>query len=416
MARISPLLAHHIAAGARLLPYGPADSGIELVESFAPFGLEYAALRTTAAMLDTPSRGIVRLAGADRIAFLQRMITGDMRGLNAWNSRRAFWLNRKGRIDADLLVIESASDQLSELGSSQSTLLELDAHAVTRAVETLGAFVIADDVTFDDLTETTHQLQIHGPASLAIVAQRASAIAGPAVLELADGQACSVHISTDRGAIPATIIRQDLTGDPGLSIFCAAAAASAVYEALSELPPSPTSPGGALQPRPDSQPRLARRIGWHAFNVARIEAGTPLYNIDFGPTSLPHETGDEVLGSRVSFTKGCYLGQEVVARMNALGKPKQRLVGLDLLDSASNPDAQPSTGSLVFSSDDANIPPVGAITSSGVSPMLGGRIVCFAMVKSANASPGADLFVQPSPGVPLAPAKVRERLRSWSRP
>src|SRR5439155_2357027 len=68
-----------------------------------------------------------------------------------------------------------------------------------------------------------------------------------------------------------------------------------------------------------AQVRL-RPAGWHAFNIARIEAGTPLYNIDFGPESLPAESG--VLLGRVSFTKGRYFGQEVVARMQSRGHSK----------------------------------------------------------------------------------------------
>ena len=63
-------------------------------------------------------------------------------------------------------------------------------------------------------------------------------------------------------------------------------------------------------------------------NAARIEAGTPLYNLDFGPTSLPHESA--IVDQRVRFDKGCYLGQEVVARMQSLGHPTQRLVSLEI--------------------------------------------------------------------------------------
>ena len=71
--------------------------------------------------------------------------------------------------------------------------------------------------------------------------------------------------------------------------------------------------------------------GWGgAFNIARIEAGTPLFHVDYGPDNLPHETG--VIATRTSFRKGCYLGQEVVARMESLGKPKQRLVGVGIVD------------------------------------------------------------------------------------
>jgi folate-binding protein YgfZ len=150
--------------------------------------------------------------------------------------------------------------------------------------------------------------------------------------------------------------------------------------------------------------RRARPAGWHAYNIARIEAGTPLHHVDFGTESLPHESG--VIGERVSFRKGCYLGQEVVARMESLGKPKQRLVGLRIAE-----DALPVAGSPVFElgADGAPGNPVGSITSSTLSPMLGASSVAFAMVRTAHAEPGTVLGV-PAEGV-RATATVQPRLR-----
>ena len=415
MARITPLLPLHTAAGAVLLPYGPTESQVHLVESFAPFGLEYASLRTAAAMFDAPSRGLIRVTGTDAHAFLQRMVTGDLRGLDARATRRAFWLNRKGRIDADLLIAQLPPAAAAPFGPGPGILLELDAHSAQHTVDTLNAFIIADDVALEDLTDATHQLQLHGPAAVALLAAHSHPLDGPPVAELPDGGATIVAITTGIGLIPTLVFRQDLTGDPGLSMICAAAAAPAVYEALSDLPQSPTQEGGAFATRQATPDRPARRIGWHAFNVARIEAGTPLFNLDYGPTNLPHETGDEVVKSRVSFTKGCYLGQEVVARMHALGHAKQRLLALDL-ETATAAASQPVTGSLVFSAADDSQPPVGAVTSSAISPMLGGRTVCFAMVKYAHSAAETALYVQPNADTLPLPAKVRKNLRFWSRP
>ena len=416
MARISPLLDHHDAVGAILLPYGPSESGVRLVESFAPFGLEYAALRTAAALFDAPSRGLVRVCGSERIAFLQRMITGDLRGLLSWHSRRAFWLNRKGRIDADILAIDLPAGGSPAIAAEPCVLLELDIHVARHTLDTLSAFVIADDVTIDNLSDSTHQFQLHGPAALALLAAHSSPAAGPLLIELSDGQCCSIRIATPTGPIEALVVRQDLTADIGLSIITSIAHAPAIYAAISDLPAPPTQEGGALAPKTTPQDRLARRIGWHAFNVARMEAGTALFNLDFGPTSLPHETGTETLASRVSFTKGCYLGQEVVARMHALGHAKQRLVALDFPTVSTRPTDQPVTGSLVFATADTGQAPVGAVTSSAISPMLGGKTIAFAMVKYVSSTPGCTLYVQPSPEAALVPVTVRESLRFWNRP
>ncbi|MDX9910759.1 MAG: glycine cleavage T C-terminal barrel domain-containing protein [Phycisphaerales bacterium] len=158
-----------------------------------------------------------------------------------------------------------------------------------------------------------------------------------------------------------------------------------------------------------------RPAGWFACNIARIEAGTPLFPIDFGPENLPHESG--VLDDRVSFRKGCYLGQEVVARMQSLGHPKQRLIALRLVgDNACDEHAntrQPVGGAHVFARSDAGGNPVGTITSSTISPMLAGEVACFAMMRYANSDPGAELTIAADGA--YVDAMVQPSLRFWSR-
>ncbi len=400
----------HAAAGAPCLVYGPEDAGVQVAVGFAPFALEYAAIRTGAGALDAPHRGLVAVRGADRHAFLQRMITQDVRGMEAWSIRRGFWLNRKGRIDADLEIIElpaGASPALA--GDAACTLLVVDVHAAARTVETLGAFVIADDVEIEDLTERTHAVQLHGPAACAVLAAHCTSGAD-AALDLARDRACVADIATPGGPRRVLVARADTTGEIGLSIIAAAGDVRAVYETISELPPVPDQPEGALA-RPAPGPRRARRIGWHAFNVARLEAGTPLYNVDFGPSSLPHETGPETLRDRVSFKKGCYLGQEVVARMESLGHPKQQLVALRVDAPSDGP--QPVTGSHVLA--DPTGQAIGAVTSSAVSPMLSGAVICLAMVKHAHAAAETSLWVRPTPDAHPQPARVQPRLAFWRR-
>ena len=119
-----------------------------------------------------------------------------------------------------------------------------------------------------------------------------------------------------------------------------------------------------------------------------------------------------MLDSRVSFTKGCYLGQEIVARMHSLGKPKQVLVAFSPGgDDATGPDGfprQPIGGEHVFLGVDPTGDPVGVVTSSTVSPMLGGKPACFAVVKSAHADTGTELAVHAEGAVLTGP--VREGL------
>ncbi len=308
-----PLKPLHIQSGAQTRTYGPEAAGIELVEAFDFVEAEYAAIRKHAAIFDQPHRATLEVTGGDRFSFLHSMITQDMKNMAPGQVRRGFWLSRKGRIEADLRLIE--------LGDRM--LIDVDAHNAAPTHVSLGAYIIAEDVAITDTTPQWHRLSIHGPAARALVAR--STDQADLVMRLEPNQALRLNL-LGREAV---IDRQDITGEVGLELLVPTDHAEKVYTALA----APHDPATRLEGRgyqPDPEGR-ARRIGWHALNIARIEAGTPIYNIDFGPSTLPHETGD-ILRDRVSFTKGCYLGQEIVARMDALGNPKQKLVGMKIED------------------------------------------------------------------------------------
>src|SRR5205807_8530340 len=106
--------------------------------------------------------------------------------------------------------------------------------------------------------------------------------------------------------------------------------------------------------------RGLRPIGWAAFNAARIEAGRPIFGIDFDESVLPAETGQ--FNRAVSVTKGCYLGQEIVARMHARQQVARQLAGIRM-----DSDALPIAGAKIF--DDASNE-IGGVTSSTLSPVL----------------------------------------------
>lgn len=388
MARTTPLLDLHHQGNALLAPYGDSTASTapapQLVEAFDPVEIEYAAIRTHAAIFDAPHRATLVLTGPDRLSFLNRMVTQELKGLAPHSARRSFWLNRKGRIDADLRIIE--------LGDR--TLIDVDIHAADRARATLEAYIITEDCAIRDESEQWHRVSIHGPAAAALVARLSSPVAGHPVADLLPDHVSVVSIAGAQGIVD----RWDMTGDLGLHLLVPAPAAAAVYQALS-TPWSPDS-GKTFAPTTD----LARRIGWHALNIARIEAGTPLYYADFGPDSLPAETGDETLADRVSFKKGCYLGQEVVARMHALGHPKQKLMGLKIdlppvdtgrKDMFGLPEMpQAVTGTRVLAADAPDALTIGAVTSSCMSPLLGQAHIAIAMIKFANARPDEKVFLQ----------------------
>ena len=361
------------------LPYGPADDSeatCELVAAYGPVEPEYASLRRDCGLLDAPHRTIIELTGPERLDFLDRMLTQQLGSLPVGAVTNSFWLNRKGRVVADLLVANL----------SDRTLLELDVHAADETLATLDAFLFTEDVEMALLQESHVELRLHGPLSLA------------AVTELAhegDSTPLEGARSAVLGEVPVLMFRSDDTGEPGVVLICKREDVQTLWSRLLEW----TASEGDRRIRP---------IGWEAFNAARIEGGTPLFNIDFGSDCMPHETG--LLEERVSFNKGCYLGQEIVARMQNLGQPRQILRALNLED-----DRLPVSGTQVFAALDGADgqvqmgPQVGVITSSTISPMLGARPIAFAMLRYDYAPVGARVLLA-ADGEPLL-ASVRDGLR-----
>lgn len=401
MARVSPLLDQLQRAEPAVEAYGPhtedADD-IVMVQTFGPLEAEYGALRKGAVLLDQPHRATLEATGPDRLDFLNRMLTQELKGFADGEVRRAFWLNRKGRIDADLRLLNLPG----------RLLIDVDAHAARTALDGLSAYIITEDVTLADRTGAMHRLALHGPAAAALLAAVVET-GSDAVAALAPGRIAIVRIA---GA-EVVVDRWDTAGEIGLELLVPTAAAVAVYNALLQAGSHPERPLPGF-------PRLAfRPAGWAAWNIARIEAGTPVFLLDFSPDNLPAETG--VLDDRVSFKKGCYLGQEIVARMHALGAPKQRLVALRVTDpaaamrvAAADPTAesvadlprQPESGAPVHAPGVAE--PVGRITSSTFSPRRSGQPSCFAMLRSKHAAPGSALEVE-AEGARL-PCVVQARL------
>lgn len=368
MARVSPLRTAHEEAGATFMVYGPAEADVRVPASFAELELEYASIRKHAALLDQPQRGTLLITGTDRIEFLNRMVTQELRGLGAGDVRRSFWLNRKGRIDADLRLIE--------LGDRM--LVDVDVLAAGRTVKGLTDFVITEDVTIGDASESMHHLGLHGPQAIEVLQD-----AG-----LSDPPEPGHAVSGPVAGREVIVFREDACAEKGFEILAPAEHAPAVRRALLRA----GSEGSSGRP-------TVREIGWHAYNIARIEAGTPLYQIDFGPESLPHETG--VIADRVSFKKGCYLGQEVVARMESRGHSKRTLVALRCEapagpSGASSPlDApQPVSGSQIFATEAPDAAPIGVVTSSTPSPRHSLAVICFAAVKPEHRAPGTRLLVE----------------------
>ncbi len=374
---MNPLLTQHNAANAETQPYDQ----IEIVSTFGQPQAEYAAIRKSAGLIDLPQRGLLELTGKDRHAFLNNLISNQTfdktvkTPLPAGTVRYAFLLNLKGRVALDMNVIE--------LGDR--TLLDLDVRLVDMLAKLLDRYLFAEQVKITSKVGALHQIALHGPKVDEILA--------------IEGLGAAEAVSSQRLiGIDIILWRKNLCGVPGVNLILPANQAITIWNHLIERH------GGEIE----LGKRLLRPVGWAAFNAARIEAGTPIFGIDFELAEpsipgakpkpdddaaprpqgvLPAETG--LLDQAVSFTKGCYLGQEIVARMHARGQVARKLVGLKVED-----DALPIAGEHVFDEQENQI---GVITSSTMSPVLSDAAIALALVRKPHFDPG-KIVVVPAEG------------------
>ncbi|MEQ8769995.1 MAG: glycine cleavage T C-terminal barrel domain-containing protein [Phycisphaerales bacterium] len=394
MAHPSPLHDRHTAADAMLLPYGPPESPIDVPGAFDALELEYAALRKGCVLVDAPHRATIEVTGTDRLTFLDAMITQRTRDLAPFTTRRSFWLTKQGRIVADL--------RLTQLPDRM--LIDVDPFAIDETLKTLDQYLFAEDAELVDATASLHPLWLMGPTSARWLELAAVHAEGPAPADLEPDQACLVRVA---GA-DVVVERTDLVGDLGFELTLPADSTALVWDALAEVgvhpPINPETGQPTAEPTPTQSEIRGRPAGWLAINTARIEAGVPLFNVDFGTSSLPGESG--VLRDRVDFKKGCYLGQEIVARMDSRGALKQRVAAVRFEGAE-----VPASGVQLHAEDDA---PVGVVTSSTLSPMLGSVPIALATIKQAALEPGTKVTALTPAG--RATGVVQPELAQWRRP
>jgi folate-binding protein YgfZ len=279
----------------------------------APTDLEsdYRLLREAAGMLDG-QRGVVELAGPDAVEYLQGQLTNDVAALAPGRGCYALLLNPKGRILADARVL---------MLSPETLRLDTEPEALGELLSNLTMYKIGRQVAVTDRSAEWELISLIGPQ-----ARDRAGLAVPA----AENSFAESELDGVRTLSIAT--------DTGLDVAYAPADRARIRDAL------------AL--------RGAEPVGMAAAEVLRIERGRPRFGIDMGADNLPGELGLEQRA--VSFSKGCYVGQEPVARMYHRGHPNRHLRGLRV--SAPVHREEP-----VWSGERR----VGAVTSAGVSPGRG---------------------------------------------
>jgi tRNA-modifying protein YgfZ len=321
----TPLIEAHRAAGARLAEY----EGCVLPESFSDLEREYRAARESVAIFDTNWHAIITLAGRDRVKYLHNISSNDIKSLAEGRGTLALLLNPQGHILAELEVYALPEKLLVLSHVSQRE----------RTVATLKKYVIGSQVQIEDLTERMGSIGVEGPRAAEIVKRACGVTLG----ELTD---LSIEEIT-MDAVPCYVLRRSHFGEIGAEIIAPRAALPALWQRLlAEV----QAVGGVP-------------IGMAAFHALRLEAGVPFFPVDFNDAMIPHEAAVET--THISFTKGCYTGQEIVERVRSRGHVNRRRVSLKF--SVGTP---PAPGTKLR----ANGAEVGYVTSAAFSPGAGAAI------------------------------------------
>lgn len=302
-----------------------------------PLADEYRALRNGCGLLDrSEAVGRLELVGADRHRFLNAYVTCDVKALSPGQGAYGFFTNPQGRILSDMVVLAHEDRLWLEVAPGRERML----------ADHLKKYILADRVevrTLDDMVPLT------------LIGPRAGEALASAERPSGDWQHARVMV---RGT-EVTLVRSGRLGAEAYTLWVSASIASHL--------------AGDLLENPEVKP-----AGLEAWDILRTEAGIPRFGMDFGEENFPQETGAE---EAVSYTKGCYLGQEVVARIHYRGGVQKILRGL-VFDSG----AIPAHGTpLLFEGREAGL--VGtALGSLGLGHPIG-----LAILHRRAAEPGTQL-------------------------
>ena len=291
---------------------------------------QYRQLREECGLLDRSERGKLIVSGSEAAEYLQGQLTNEVEALEPGEGQYAALLDRKGHMQADMRVLRTGSDEL---------WIDTEAEALPAALRHLEMYKIGREVAIADLTAERVILSLIGPRSVEV--------AGTAALPEHANEAAKV------GGVECLAVG---TAE-GIDLIAKAGDAANLREALTGA--------GAVE------------VGSEAAEVVRIEAGVPRFGAEMSTETMPAEAG--IVERAVSFTKGCYIGQEPVARLHYKGRPNRHLRGLELSGPA------PSGASLRLGEKE-----VGRVGSACLSPARGP--IALAIVRR-EAEPGAELAV-----------------------
>lgn len=341
----SPLHNLHVQLGATF----EEISGSSVPAHYGQVTVEHAAVRQAAGLSDLSHRGKIRVTGDDRIKWLQSIISNDLLPLQAGQGRYSSFLTHKGKMLGYFRVyVQSDAVWIEDVGEVGDTTF----HALRKFL------LYGTKAKMENCTDSWGLLVVSGPRSAEVV----TAAFGTDVrsLDLLHMLSCTI------GGQPAWLIRTEETGEQDFEVLIPSEGLTAAWEQL-------MSAGSTFGLKP---------VGAQAREALRIEAGLPKAGPDLNEEIVPPEANLE--GKAFSLSKGCYPGQEVVARMDTYGNVRRHLVGLILQDKT-----VPPKGSKLFSGERE----VGWISSAAFSPQRN-AVLAFAFPLRDFSAPDTNLTVE----------------------
>jgi folate-binding protein YgfZ len=270
----NPLGLHHEKMGAQL------EQG-RIPLSYTSPAEEYWAVRNHSGVADLSHLGLLRITGKDRLPFLNGLLTNELLKLNEGTGVRSALLNTKARVLADLYIYAREDDLIVDVGDAAGASVK----------DILDRFIITEDVQVKDVTSSFVHLTLQGPQAT----QSSRELLSVSFADLKSLQHKMIG--------PTMIAVRDRTGQSGYDMIIPNDEAEAVWQGFLLKGVTP--------------------VGQDALEVLRLEAGYPRYGYDVDENTIILEAGFK---DAISFTKGCYLGQEVVARATHIGRVNKNLV------------------------------------------------------------------------------------------
>jgi folate-binding protein YgfZ len=294
----TPLAATHLRAGARMGVW----FGCALPDDFGNPAAEYGAARGSIALIDKNYRAYLSFTGPDRVRYLNAILTNNIKDLPPGQGNVSLLLNPQGHILAEIETYAFA-DRLFCV--SYAMIRE-------RLIESLDKYIIMDDVTLADETHRFATLALEGPQAAAVVQE----LSGADIIPLPE--LASTDASVD--SIPCRIVKRSPAGVAGAEFIVQQENLAALWQVLLD---ATRKQGGSP-------------VGYSALSAIRLAQGVPWFGYDFGEKQIPHEAG--LQDTHISYTKGCYTGQEIVERVRSRGQVNRQRTGL-IFDGDTVPDA-----------------------------------------------------------------------------